>query len=282
MASKHGIWAALQSYIARDSRFANFLVAALFAQPLELGVKIEDQRRILEASREARGVGMQSDHEEALTADAETEVRRIRVGVDVGVPAVGFGIYRVEGAQPLPKKRFEFALRKIGVVAIDDSLTDEHRLIDVVADGEFLQAFCHEAIVGIAANVRSHENFELVAPQRCLSAYAGEVRRGNKRPQFLGDLFSVGIRRGDNVGVWLHFLLLLCSSVVEERSSPNAGSRMGALTKWGAGWRLDDVQCLCCWVMGGRAPQAVAALQSSHASAPAHGEQRTLEAAISG
>lgn len=79
MARKHWVRGALQGDVARNGRFPDLFVAAFLAQSLELGVEIKYQRRLLEPAGEPRSIRVQSDHEEPLAANAQTEVRRVRV-----------------------------------------------------------------------------------------------------------------------------------------------------------------------------------------------------------
>ena len=82
----------MQRDVTLDRFVANGLVAPLFPQLFKLSMKIEDERRMLEPARLTASVWMQPNHEEALAADAEAEVRRRRIGVHARVPLVGLAV----------------------------------------------------------------------------------------------------------------------------------------------------------------------------------------------
>ena len=76
----------LQSEIALSYRRLEALEASLFAKPVELGVRIEDQGRPRKSPRNPGTSRMEPDNEESPLSKAEPEVRIFRIRADRRIP----------------------------------------------------------------------------------------------------------------------------------------------------------------------------------------------------
>src|ERR1700712_5089470 len=108
---QHRVLGPVQLDVAVDDGGTQLLVHALFAQPLELVMQVEHQRGPLEAPGQPARLRMQPDHEERLAAEAEREMRAVRIGADPLVIALAQpGILVREGLHTVPQMPLEFGL----------------------------------------------------------------------------------------------------------------------------------------------------------------------------
>ena len=88
------------------------LESSVGAQPLELRVRIEHQRRPAEAPRQARAPRMQADDEQRAAGEAEREVRIVRDRRSPTDPSRPPGRRVVQPLQLLPQPPLELALAR--------------------------------------------------------------------------------------------------------------------------------------------------------------------------
>ena len=89
MSPKHRIEAAREDVVAGQDRRPS-LLTTFRAQACELVVQIEDQRRALKSPCSTARVRVQPNNEKPLAAEAEREVRLVRISADthIGLLAV--------------------------------------------------------------------------------------------------------------------------------------------------------------------------------------------------
>src|SRR6185437_2314565 len=88
------------------------LVAPFAAESLEQRMRVEDQCGPAEATREPGAVGMQSDHEECASPEAEREVRVVGIRAHRGIPPRGRVVTLVQALELRPQASLERALAR--------------------------------------------------------------------------------------------------------------------------------------------------------------------------
>ena len=105
-----GIDAALERDVALADAVAQAIEETLTAQPIELGVRVEDERRPGKTARDTRACRMQPNDEERAAAEAEREARVGGVVAHVGIPARRRVVAFVQPLQLEPEPSLEFRL----------------------------------------------------------------------------------------------------------------------------------------------------------------------------
>ena len=116
---KHRVGAALKGNIAAANDCLHMGPFSLLPEPLELLVRVEDQRRIREAARETRTVRVHAHNINSLAREAEGEMWIARVGRHGRVPRVTPGVDLMQLAQLRPQQFFEIDFARVRGIAKD-------------------------------------------------------------------------------------------------------------------------------------------------------------------
>lgn len=100
--AQHRIDRSLKLEVALTNGFLHSFPFPVAAQTLELLVWIEDENRPGKSPRFTGTVCVHPDHIERVTAEAEREMRIVRIGRDLPVPVEMRGVEFVEQAQLFP------------------------------------------------------------------------------------------------------------------------------------------------------------------------------------
>jgi len=174
-----GVDRALQGHVAFAGGSLHLGVTAVRAQPVELAVGIEHQRRERKPPRQARGAGMQSDHEKRVPAQAEAELRIVGIaGNVVGPASAAPHVKKVQPLQLGPQQCLE--ARFIGVAgAVEHCGQRMHgavvRIVVVAPSRETHDAVEQRAVVAARAQGSEGVDLQRVPRQRRLRTDAGEI-----------------------------------------------------------------------------------------------------------
>lgn len=180
-----------QCDIALNDGLLERVVTLFGAQPLELGVQIENHGGIAKSPRLSARVWMKAHNKEPASADAHAEMRGFRIGVDAWIPWISFSVDPMNAGEALPEMGLKVDLTHEWIILKHDGLADENLLRIAMSLSEVLQYGGDLSVIAALANVASDEHVELVSPQRCFCANAREIGVADEGSQLLFRIFHV-------------------------------------------------------------------------------------------